>query len=93
MEESEKRRERLKAIRMEAAKGDISIDSESSGMVSHSLSNPLIENEPAPSTAVQYCRPRFDYYTDPMSAFSADRKRNNFLHQVSQGYSSVPPSN
>ncbi|XP_073294215.1 protein SICKLE [Primulina huaijiensis] len=92
MEESEKRRERLKAMRMEAAKADISIDSESSGILSHSLSNPLNENEPAPSTAVQYSRPRFDYYTDPMSAFSADKRRNNFSHQVSQGYSSMPPN-
>ncbi|XP_075518870.1 uncharacterized protein LOC142552870 [Primulina tabacum] len=61
-------------------------------MVSHSLSNPLIENEPDPSTAVQYSRPRFDYHTNPMSAFSADKRGNNFLHQVSQGYSRVPPN-
>ncbi|XP_073145367.1 protein SICKLE-like [Henckelia pumila] len=92
MEESEKRRERLKAMRMQAAEADISIDSEGSGIVSRSLSNPLIENELAPSTAEQYSRPRFDYYTDPLSAFSADKRRSNFSHQVSHGYSSMPPN-
>ncbi|KAL0325721.1 UNVERIFIED_CONTAM: protein SICKLE [Sesamum radiatum] len=70
MEESEKRRERLKAMRMEAARAGVNTDSESSGLPSRGLSNPLIESETTSASPLQYTSPRFDYYTDPMAAFS-----------------------
>lgn len=93
MEESEKRRERLKAMRMEAARAGINAESDSSGLVSGGLSNPLIEGESASPTPIQYPSPRFDYYTDPMSAFSGSKRRNNITYQVSQGHYNTPPSN
>ncbi|GFY96074.1 hypothetical protein Acr_11g0003800 [Actinidia rufa] len=61
MEESEKRRERLKAMRTEASQATNS-----------------------------YATPRFDYYTDPMSAFSADKRRGNVSNLHSQ-YCLTPP--
>lgn len=86
MEESEKRRERLKAMRMEAAQGDESKDFTES----HGLSNPLIE-----TSSTQQEEPvgkqRFDYYTDPMSAFSGN-KRSKVSQNISQQHS-TPPSN
>ncbi|KAL0351890.1 UNVERIFIED_CONTAM: protein SICKLE [Sesamum calycinum] len=89
MEESEKRRERLKAMRMEAARAGVNTDSESSGLPSRGLSNPLIESETTSASPLQYTSPRFDYYTDPMAAFSGSR-RNNTSHQVSQGHYNTP---
>ncbi|KAL8551583.1 hypothetical protein ACS0TY_000610 [Phlomoides rotata] len=84
MEESEKRKERLMAMRMEAARAGA--DSSSSGLSSSCLSNPLIESSsPAPT----HFAPRFDYYTDPMSAFSGSRRNNNTPH-VFQGHYSAP---
>ncbi|XP_038990682.1 protein SICKLE-like [Hibiscus syriacus] len=64
MEESEKRKGRLKAMRMEA---EVSNDVEASAMPGF-LSNPLTET---PFTVQDdFGRtPRFDYYTDPMAAF------------------------
>ncbi|KAK4429169.1 protein SICKLE [Sesamum alatum] len=91
MEESEKRRERLKAMRMEAAQAGVNTDSESSGFPSRGLSNPLIESETTSASSLQYTSPRFDYYTDPMAAFSGSRRRNNTSHQVSQGHYNTPP--
>ncbi|KAG8377754.1 hypothetical protein BUALT_Bualt08G0065900 [Buddleja alternifolia] len=89
MEESEKRRERLKAMRMEANLPGVNIDLESSEVAPRGLSNPLIESETASTT--QYTSPRFDYYTDPMSAFSGSR-RNNTAPQVSHGQYNTPRS-
>ncbi|XP_011083710.1 uncharacterized protein LOC105166163 [Sesamum indicum] len=89
MEESEKRRERLKAMRIEAARAGVNTDSESSGLPSRGLSNPLIESETTSASPLQYTSPRFDYYTDPLAAFSGSR-RNNTSHQVSQGHYNTP---
>ncbi|XP_059461269.1 protein SICKLE isoform X2 [Corylus avellana] len=77
MEESEKRRERLKAMRMQAAQAEVSNNVESSG-VPGCLSNPLIET----SAVQESCTPRFDFYTDPMAAFSDSRKRSNAVNQI-----------
>ncbi|CAA3008635.1 Hypothetical predicted protein [Olea europaea subsp. europaea] len=90
MEESEKRRERLKAMRMEASRGGINNVPESSEIVSHGLSNPLIEGEIA--TTANYASPRFDYYTDPMAAFSANKRSSQVSHQSPQQYYNTPPS-
>ncbi|KAL4323634.1 hypothetical protein GQ457_11G006830 [Hibiscus cannabinus] len=79
MEESEKRKERLKAMRTEA---EVSNDAEASAMPG-CLSNPLTET---PSTVQDdFGRtPRFDYYTDPMAAFSANKKRGNSHNQTAR---------
>ncbi|KAE8674650.1 Detected protein of confused Function [Hibiscus syriacus] len=80
MEESEKRKERLIVMRMEA---QVSNDLETSAMPG-CLSNPLIET---PSTMQDDFggAPRFDYYTvHPMAAFSANKKRGNIHNQTMQ---------
>lgn len=93
MEESEKRKERLKAIREQAAEaGDNNEEQNSIGEpLDHGLTNPLIET-PSASSRKDEPRPRFDYYTDPMAAFSANNKMNNLSPQVSQPCN-TPPSN
>ncbi|KAL2317613.1 hypothetical protein Fmac_031489 [Flemingia macrophylla] len=76
MEDSEQRKKRLKEMRLQADQTEVSGGVEGSAMPGF-LSNPLIE---APSTMPSqdrlYAAPRFDFYTDPMSAFSSN-KRNN----------------
>lgn len=86
MEESEKRRERLKAMRQEAAQAGNQGEAENS----MGLANPLIDSQPG--IAEPYSRPRFDFYTDPMAAFSADKRKSKHSPQVLQPYS-TPPSN
>ncbi|PIM97615.1 hypothetical protein CDL12_29914 [Handroanthus impetiginosus] len=95
MEESEQRRERLKAMRMEAARAGVNTESENSGFPSRGLSNPLIESETETASAAppQYTSRRFDYYTDPMAAFSGSKRAANISPQVSQGHYNTPPSN
>nr|GMD88878.1 protein SICKLE-like [Ipomoea batatas] len=89
MEESEKRRERLKAMRQEAAQAGTQDEVENS----MDLANPLIESQAAqPGIAEPYSRPRFDFYTDPMAAYSADKRQSKHSPQVPQPYS-TPPSN
>ncbi|CAN4092365.1 unnamed protein product [Withania somnifera] len=85
MEESEKSKERLKAIREEAADGGDNNEQQNSigGLLDHGLTNPLIET-PSASSGKDDPRPRFDYYTDPISAFSANNKKNNLSPRVSQ---------
>ncbi|TYI30132.1 hypothetical protein ES332_A05G364200v1 [Gossypium tomentosum] len=79
MDESEKRKERLKAMRMEAANAEVSENVQSSAMPG-SLSNPLIETSSSLTAQDDFCRaPRFDYYTDPMAAFSGNKKRD-YVH-------------
>jgi hypothetical protein len=87
MEESENRRDRLKAMRMQAAQAEVSNNVESSG-VPGCLSNPLIET----SVVQESCTPRFDFYTDPMSAFSDSRKRSNAANQIRPDYFKSPSS-
>ncbi|XP_065847846.1 protein SICKLE [Euphorbia lathyris] len=87
MEDSEKRRERLKAMRTEAAQADASSYVNASA-ASGFLANPLLES---PVQEVPYATPRFDFYTDPMAAFSANR-RSGAGNQAAQEYF-MPPSN
>lgn len=90
MEESEKRRERLKAMRMEASQAGVEHVVGNSA-VPHHLSNPLVETSPIPPLQNNAPR-RFDYYTDPMAAFSADKRGSKVSNQNSQDYF-TPPSN
>ncbi|CAA7037330.1 unnamed protein product [Microthlaspi erraticum] len=77
----------LKAMRMEAAaQNDGSTGPETSMNTAH-LSNPLAETSSHQQES--YETPRFDYYTDPMSAYSSF-KRNKTAPQ--QPYISSPPS-
>lgn len=80
MEDSEKRRERLKAMRTQADQAQVSSNVEHSGMPG-CLSNPLIEAS-APTVVQESSTPRFDFYTDPMSAFSDSKKRGNADNQI-----------
>ncbi|XP_041003561.1 protein SICKLE-like isoform X2 [Juglans microcarpa x Juglans regia] len=79
MEDSAKRRERLKAMRMQADQAEVPNNSESTGMPG-CLSNPLIET--ATMAVQESCAPRFDFYTDPMSAFSDSKKSNKAGNQI-----------
>eukprot|EP00268_Persea_americana_P017812 TRINITY_DN18658_c0_g2_i1.p1 TRINITY_DN18658_c0_g2~~TRINITY_DN18658_c0_g2_i1.p1 ORF type:complete len:311 (-),score=55.69 TRINITY_DN18658_c0_g2_i1:442-1374(-) len=91
MEESEKRRERLKAMRMEAA--EVGVSNGEVAIASSNLSNPLLNCAATPSALEdRHAVSRFDFYTDPMSAFSSSKKRNNDGSIGRQGYSS-PLSN
>lgn len=99
MEDSEKRKELLKAMRMEAAaqNNDDSTGPETSMNTAH-LSNPLAET----STQQQesYDPQRFDYYTDPMSAYSSFKKNktpkqqytSSPSYQISSPVPRFPPS-
>ena len=101
MEDSEKRKEMLKAMRMEAAaaaaQNDGSTELGTSMNTSH-LSNPLAEA----STHQQesYDKPRFDYYTDPMAAYSSFKRnkspKQQYIsspsHQVTPPAPQFPPS-
>lgn len=90
MEESEQRRERLKAMRMEASQTGVHNEIGNS-VESHQLSNPLIETSAAtPVQMNSYATPRFDYYTDPMSAFSANKRRSKVSNQNSPDYFTPP---
>lgn len=69
MEDSEQRKKRLKEMRLQADRAQDS-GGEGSGTPS-ALANPLAE---APSTVLSTdSAPRFNYYTDPMNAFSDKR--------------------
>lgn len=51
------------------------------------LFNPLVENSAAVSQREESGPvSRFDFYTDPMAAFSAERKRNTGGNQISSDY-------
>ncbi|KAK9136157.1 hypothetical protein Syun_015487 [Stephania yunnanensis] len=77
MEESEKRRERLKAMRMEAAQAN-ALHNEGTSTVPAQLSNPLIDS----STTMEHssAHTRFDFYTDPMAAFSGNKRIKETFH-------------
>lgn len=90
MEDSEQRRKRLKEMRLQA---DLAEDSGGGGGGEGSgtqgiLSNPLAE---APSIMLPPdAAPRFNYYTDPMNAFSSD-KRNSVNVRPAPEYLPPPP--
>ncbi|XP_042988073.1 protein SICKLE-like isoform X1 [Carya illinoinensis] len=91
MEESAKRRVRLKAmrmqadeaevptIRMQADQAEVPNNAQRSGMPG-CLSNPLVET--ATTEVWESYAPRFDFYTDPMSAFSDSRKSSKAGNQI-----------
>ncbi|XP_024983656.1 protein SICKLE-like isoform X2 [Cynara cardunculus var. scolymus] len=90
MEESAQRRERLKAMRMEASQGSATYDdgSEHSAL---SLSNPLLESTANPEGQVQPLAQSFNYYTNPMAAFFGNKQKSKVSPQISQDYTSTPP--
>ncbi|PON89843.1 M-phase-specific PLK1-interacting protein-like [Trema orientale] len=91
MEESEKRRERLRAMRAEAAQAENSNSIETTPGIPCYLSNPLIETTAAMlSQEASRATPRFDFYTDPMAAFSANKRRNTTSNQSSSDYYTPP---
>ncbi|XVF41578.1 hypothetical protein PTKIN_Ptkin01aG0290800 [Pterospermum kingtungense] len=86
MEESEKRKERLKAMRMEAAHAEVSSNVEISTTPS-CLSNPLSETSSSSTAQGDFCTtPRFDFYTDPMAAFSANKECKGPMPRRSPSY-------
>lgn len=98
MEDSEKRKQMLKAMRMEAAaQNDDSTGPETSMSTGH-LSNPLAETSTHQQESFE--TPRFDYYTDPMSAYSSFKKnktpKQQYIsspsHQTSSPQPQFPPS-
>ncbi|XP_027332195.1 protein SICKLE [Abrus precatorius] len=90
MEDSEQRKKRLKEMRMQADQAEVSGGIEGSRMPGL-LSNPLVE---APSTMPSldrsYAAPRFDFYTDPMSAFSSNKRSNTNIQARPDNF---PPPN
>ena len=77
VEESEKRRESLRAMQAEAAQAENSNDIETTPAMPGYLSDPLIETSAAtPSQEASRATSRFDFYTDPVSAFSANKNRS-----------------
>lgn len=92
-EESEKRKERLKAMRMEAVQAGPNCDAGDSMGVPRSLTNPLIESTASPSVPIELqAPPRFDFYTDPMAAFSVNKRMSKVSHQNTPDYF-MSPSN
>ncbi|XP_072973012.1 protein SICKLE-like [Typha angustifolia] len=80
MEDSAKRKERLLAIRMEAASAAAS--SRNPSPSTPELPDPLIQ--PPSAAEISPRAPRFDYYTNPTAAFSGSKRKS--------GYHNNPPS-
>lgn len=92
MEESAQRRERLKAMTMEASQeGPTSNEGGEHSAVS--LSNPLLEPANNSVGQVQPLGQSFNYYTNPMAAYSGNKQKTKVSPQISHDYSSIPPSN
>lgn len=101
MEDSEKRKEMLKAMRMEAtaaaSQNDGSTSLETSMNTGH-LSNPLAET--FTDQQESYETPRFDYYTQPMSAYSSFKRnktpKQQYIsspsHEIHSPVPQFPPS-
>ncbi|XP_050214749.1 protein SICKLE [Mercurialis annua] len=88
MEDSEKRRERLKAMRADAAQAETEA---STSPVSASLANPLLDNPTTFSSQQDSgAAPRFGFYTDPMAAFSANKRTSASNNQPSHGHFRPP---
>ncbi|XP_058747795.1 protein SICKLE isoform X2 [Vicia villosa] len=92
MEDSEQRRKRLKEMRLQA---DLAGDSGGGGGGGEGsgtqgvLSNPLAE---APSIMLPSdAAPRFNYYTDPMNAFSSDKRSSDNVRVQAPEYLPPPP--
>lgn len=92
MDESEQRRERLKAMRMEASQ-EATTYNDGSSHSAVSLSNPLLESTANNDNQVQPFAQSFNYYTDPMAAYSGNKQRSKVSPQISHDYSSTSESN
>ncbi|KAL5996284.1 hypothetical protein ACLOJK_026360 [Asimina triloba] len=93
MEESEKRLERLKALRAEAAQAQVS-NTQNASTLPGSLSNPLLDPSILPPLAENSpVATRFDFYTDPMSAFSGNKRWNSDNIRSPRAHFSPPISN
>ncbi|KAJ6337696.1 hypothetical protein OIU76_007388 [Salix suchowensis] len=93
MEDAEKRSGRLKAMRaIASAQAETCNNNVETSAVPGLLANPLLEN-PATQPAQEElsATPRFDFYTDPSAAFSANRKRTATANQFARGF--TPPNN
>lgn len=98
MEESVKRKERLQAMRTEAAQNgsDDNRDQhqESSQSAPGLLTNPF--NDDTLTSSTPQHTPRFDYYTDPLAAFSGNKRKgrinNNNINNCSSGHSPNGPA-
>lgn len=88
MEESEDRRLRLKAMRREADEAEASPNMNTSPASAH-LSNPLAEFTDLPMQQ-PVSATRFDFYTDPMAAFSGNRRKCQKTNENSPNYVSSP---
>ncbi|XP_071716956.1 protein SICKLE [Rutidosis leptorrhynchoides] len=88
MEESEQRRERLKAMRMEAS-WEASTYNNESDYSAVNLSNPLLESTANnPESQGHSSAQSFNYYTDPMASYSGNKQRSKVSPQISQTHSS-----
>ncbi|KAF5740141.1 RNA-binding protein FUS isoform X2 [Tripterygium wilfordii] len=80
-EASDKRKERLKAMRMEASAAEKQVSSHVETYTgSGFLPNPLIETSATTMMQESSKTPRFDFYTDPMAAFSTNKKSKASNH-------------
>ncbi|KAF5775764.1 putative protein SICKLE [Helianthus annuus] len=88
MEESTKRREILKAMRMEASQEDATYNNDHSAV---SLSNPLLESTTNSETQAQTTSQSFNYYTNPLAAYYGNKHRSKVSLQTSQTFPSPAP--
>ncbi|XP_062076991.1 protein SICKLE [Humulus lupulus] len=88
MEESKERRERLRVMRAKADQAENSTNNETTPAMPFShLSNPLVDTSAAtPSQEAS----RFDFYTNPMAPFSANKKRNTATHHIPSHHYAYP---
>ncbi|XP_076901240.1 protein SICKLE-like [Bidens hawaiensis] len=82
MDESTQRRERLKAMRMEASQADATYNNNNNNnnQSAVSLSNPLLESATNPETQAQTVSQSFNYYTNPMAAYSGNKQSNTIFN-------------
>ncbi|KAL4567149.1 hypothetical protein LXL04_022723 [Taraxacum kok-saghyz] len=90
MEESAQRKERLKAMRMEASQEGPTYN-EGGDHLAVSLSNPLLEPTANPSGQVHQVAQSFNYYTNPMAAYSGNKQKTKVSPQIPHDYSSILP--
>ncbi|KAJ0946027.1 putative protein SICKLE [Helianthus annuus] len=88
MEESTQRRERLKLMRLEASQEAAAAATYNDDDPSTtSLSNPFLQSTTNPeSQALQSVSQSFNYYTNPMAAFSGSRQprpQSNYIFSFS----------
>lgn len=75
-------------MRMEASQEATNNDASAHSAVN--LANPLIESTANPESQAQPFAQSFNYYTDPMAAYSGNKQRSKVTSQISQDYSSTP---